>query len=155
MHRIPIFALAFALLGLLSLNAEERNRQAVKEASVSAKLAGTYTIVKGQRDGKDVPEDHFKGSVVTFTEDKIFGHDKNKKEFFGATYKLDKASKPWKIRMTSTAPKKDEKAEGVVQLVGDTLTICYALPGGKTPTTFSAGEKQHCFTLQRKAKTDR
>ena len=35
---------------------------------------------------------------------------------------------------------------------GDTVKICYALPGGETPTEFSTKEKQHCFVLKRTGK---
>jgi uncharacterized protein (TIGR03067 family) len=152
MHRIMTFALCLLLAGLFSLSAEERKS---KDNAEPKKLTATYTILKGQRDGKDIPKEHFKGAVVTFTAEKIFGHDREKKEFFAATYTLDTSSKPWKIHMTSSAPKKGETADGILEADGDTVRICYALPGGKTPTTFTAGEKQHCFTLKRMAKTTR
>jgi len=119
-----------------------------------SKLYGTYTVASGKRDGKDLPKSDFEKSVVRIEEGKITGHDKDKKEFFGATYTLDTGSKPWKISMVSTGPKKGEKAEGVIEADGDTVRIAYALPGGKAPTSFEAGEKQQSFVLKR-AKKDR
>ena len=118
-----------------------------------SKLDGTYTVVSGQRDGKEIPKSHFEKSVIVFEGNKVYGHDKDKKEFFGATYKIDVASKPWKISMESTSPKKGQMAEGVIEVQGDTIRLAYALPGGKTPTTFAAGEKQHLFTLKRVPKS--
>jgi uncharacterized protein (TIGR03067 family) len=115
----------------------------------SSKLHGRYTIVKGEKDGKPVPKDHFEGAVVVFTDKKVYGHDKQKKEFFGATYTIDSSRKPWSIEMTSTSPKEGQKASGIIEVRGDTVRICYALPGGMTPTRFSTGEKQHCFELKR------
>ena len=37
----------------------------------------------------------------------------------------------------------------VIELKGQTLKVCYALPGGKTPTGFKTGEKQHLIVLER------
>jgi len=115
----------------------------------TSSLLGTYTIVSGKRDGKDLPKSDFEKSVVVIEKDTIFGHDKDKKEFFGATYTLDTGGKPWKVSMVSRSPKKGEKAEGVIEADGDTVRLAYALPGGKAPTGFDAGEKQQSFVLMR------
>jgi uncharacterized protein (TIGR03067 family) len=122
----------------------------------ASKLLGDYTVVSGKRDGKDLPKKDFENSTVHVEKNKIYGHDKEKKEFFGATYTLDTSSKPWKISMVSTSPKKGEKAEGVIEVDGDKVRLAYALPGGKTPTSFEAGEKQQSFVLMRvKGKKDK
>jgi len=116
----------------------------------TAKIEGTYEIVKGKSDGKPLPESHFKGSQVTIGKDTITGLDKDRKTFYAATYAIDDTTTPWTIKMESTAPKKGEKAQGVIGWEGKTLKLCYNLPGGKTPTDFNAGEKQHCFVLRKK-----
>lgn len=141
MHKI----LSIIACGLLAstLPAEEK---AVKLDAKS--LEGKYTITKGEHDGKALPPDHFKGSVVTFTKSKIYGTDKNTKEFFSAEYTLDTSSSPAMIKMTGTAPKK-EKSDGIIEMSGDTIRLCYALPGGETPKKFEGGVKQNCFTLKR------
>jgi hypothetical protein len=54
--------------------------------------------------------------------------------------------------MVSTSPKAGEKSQGVVEVDGDTVKICYNLPGGKPPASFKAGEKQHCFELRRSSR---
>jgi uncharacterized protein (TIGR03067 family) len=116
------------------------------------KLDGTYTIVSGERNGKAIPEEEIKGSVVTFKGDRVIGTGKDRKEFFAATYRLDTSAEPWKIAMTSTAPTKGEKTAGVIKAEGDELRICYALPGGQTPAEFKTTDKQQCFVLKRQAK---
>jgi len=150
MNKIRFAAFAALLVALPVALADDR-----KDDGKSGKLDGTYTVVSGQHDGKEIPKSHFEKSVVVFEGNKVYGHDKDKKEFFGATYKIDTASKPWKISMTSTSPKKGQTAEGVIEVQGDTIRLAYALPGGKAPTTFAAGEKQHLFTLQRMKKTEK
>jgi len=117
-----------------------------------SKFLGVYSISSGERDGKPLPQSDFKGSVVTVAKDKILGTDKDAKEFFACTYTLDTTTKPWTIKMVSTSPKAGERSVGVVEVDGDTVRLCYALPGGKPPATFKAGEKQHCFTLKRMAR---
>ena len=112
------------------------------------KLDGTWTVVKGERAGKAIPEGEIKGSVVTIKGNLISGTDKDKKEFFAATFKLDASAKPCKIMMVSKAPKDGEKADGVVEVSGGTMRLAYALPGGTTPTEFKAGDKQQYFELK-------
>jgi uncharacterized protein (TIGR03067 family) len=112
-------------------------------------LDGTYTIESGERDGKAIPAEELKGAIVKFEGDKIVGTDKDKKQFFGCTFTIDRASKPMAIRMVSTKPVEGEKTAGVIEMTGDTIKICYALPGGAAPKDFKTAEKQQCFTLKK------
>lgn len=120
-------------------------------AEDKVKLEGTYEIVSGENDGVAIPADRIKGSMVTFTKDKVAGTDKDKKEFFASTYTVDWSAKPHRITMVSTTPKAGEKAAGIVQIDGHTVKICYNLPGGDVPTEFKTKEKQQCFVLKRKS----
>ena len=113
------------------------------------KIEGTYSIVSGQRNGKPLPEAEIKGALVTFTADRITSTDKERKEMYAATYKIDESSSPPTIRMESIAPKKGEKAQGVIEIKGDTVRLSYNLPGGEAPKEFKAGEKQHFFVLKK------
>lgn len=142
------------------------------KADDKGKLEGVFTIVSGERDGKALPKTDFDGSVVKITDKTIVGTDKDKKEFYAATYTLDTSKKPIAISMTTTAAKGDKKddkkpdvkdkdepadktagekmsAEGLLKVDGDTITLIYALPGGKTPTDFKTGENQQMFVLKR------
>jgi len=152
MAKVHFLSFVAVLLALPAAPAEDKKDD--KKAD-TGKLLGTYTVVSGKRDGKDLPRSDFDKSVVVIEMSKIYGHDKEKKEFFGATYVLDTSGKPWKISMVSTSPKKGEKAEGVIEVDGDKVRLAYALPGGKTPTGFEAGEKQQSFVLKRVKKDDK
>lgn len=112
-------------------------------------LVGTYTIVSGERAGAKIPDEEIRGAMVTFTADHVAGTDKDKKEFFAAKYTIDTVAKPIRIKMTSTTPKAGETASGIVELDGDTLKICYNLPGGEAPSEFKTKDKQQCFVLKR------
>jgi len=121
--------------------------QGQKGKKAEAKLEGSYTVVSGEENGKAVPAEKVKGSVVRFTSDTILGTDKDKKEFFSAKYTLDTARTPWTIRMTSTAPKEAE-AVGLIKKEGDTVTLIYALPGAPAPTEFKTKDRQNMFVLK-------
>ena len=123
-------------------------------------LEGTYTIVSGEKDGKPLPKSDFDGSVVVITGTKFLGTDKDKKEFFSATYTLDTNKSPATITMTSSMPGKTEgtkdlSSTGLVKWDKDTVTIVYNLPGGQVPTEFKAGEKQHLFVLKKQIMKER
>ena len=117
------------------------------EKKEAVKLDGTYTIVSGEEDGKAIPAERLKGAVVRITDGKIVGTDKDRKELFAATYKVDTTKKPWKIDMKSMEPK-EASTTGLVKKEGDTLTIIYALPGGDAPTEFKTKAKQQMFVLK-------
>lgn len=167
MNRFCICALAFGLLAPAFLSAQQpppRDGGKVAPKDKDGKLEGSYTIVSGERGGKALPKADFDGSTVTFTDKKVMGTDKSKSEFFSASYTVDKSKTPWVINMTDAKAmghdgdkekyKKDQgaSATGLIKQDGDTVTLVYALPGGKAPTEFKAGENQQLFVLKR---TDR
>jgi uncharacterized protein (TIGR03067 family) len=110
-------------------------------------IEGGYTIVSGEMDGKPIPADHIAGSVVMITGDQIVSTDKNHRQLFSASYKLETEDSPWMISMKSTTPH-DGDAEGLVKKEGDMVTLIYSLPGGHAPTEFHTQDKQHLFVMK-------
>ncbi len=144
--------LTFALAVAVTVSAEaarlpDDKVKKAAEKKATASLEGGYTLVSGEKDGKAIPEDRIKGSLVKITGDTIVGTDKDKKELFVSKYTLDTTKTPWAITMTSKDPK-ESTAKGLVKKDGDTVTIVYALPGGDTPTEFKTKEKQQLFVLK-------
>ena len=152
---LAVFA---AVCGLASADDKTKPDDKTK---ADVKLSGQYTIVSGEEEGKATPKERIDGSVVVFTETSIIGTDKAKKEFFSATYTLDTSKTPWQIFMTNAGPAdkkdKDDKkgaeksSTGLIKVDGDTVTVIYALPGGKAPTDFKTGDKQHMYVMKRTA----
>jgi hypothetical protein len=68
-----------ALAGSLAV-AQEASLKArkVDKACTSEDLVGRYVIVSGEKFGMKEPEERIKGTVVTFTEDKVVVADKDK-----------------------------------------------------------------------------
>jgi uncharacterized protein (TIGR03067 family) len=118
-----------------------------------APLEGGYGIVAGEENGKTVPPEHLKGSIVLFTADKIVGTDKDKKEIFSSSYVLDTNHTPWIIKMKNSGPKETEVL-GLIKKEGDSVTVIYALPGGEAPKEFHTKDKQNMFVMKSLAKSD-
>lgn len=172
-HLLGVAVLCAAACGLTADDQKQPDRT---KGEAKMKLDGTYTIVSGERDGQPIPAERIKGALVKFTDRAVVGTDKDKQEFFAATYTVDTSKTPWAIRMTSTmrgdAKDKEEKKEaekgksdkpdeakkttaGLIKQDGDTVTIVYALPGGETPTDFKAGKNQHLFVMKPEKKGER
>jgi len=156
MTRTKRLAIAFAA-GLLVLPSALADDKAKRNASdAPADLIGAYTIVSGEKYGITEPAERIAGTTVRFAEDAIIVLDKEKKEVYAQTYKIDTASTPWKITMKSKiTPYKgadDMEAKGLIQKDGDTVKLIYAIPGGEMPTEFKTKDKQLMFVLKNERK---
>lgn len=140
-------------------NAKRPSNLQDPDPAVVAQLVGDYRITAGERNGKKIDADRLADVTVKIEKRVITTFDKDKKEFYGASFELDTSKKPWKIVMTATvvpvAEKGDKtdgkgsKAEGLIEISGDTVKLIYALPEGKAPTEFKTGEKQQMFVLMK------
>ncbi len=127
---------------------------ALADASAPGKgmdLTGSYSIVSGEAEGQPAPADKIRDDVVRFTESTVTVTDKDRKETWSATYKIDPSTKPCRIMMTEkSGPNKGERARGLIEKQGDTVKLIYALPGGDMPTGFDHTKpKQLMFVLKR------
>ena len=141
-----LFAAAGGAMTLTHVSGTAQEK-AGTEKKAPALLEGGYTIVSGEKDGHAIPKAEIEGALVRFTGDKIVGTDKDKKEFFAASFTLDTDKTPWVITMKSIAPK-EATATGLVKRDGDSVTVIYALPGGEAPKEFKTKEKQQLFVLK-------
>ena len=122
-----------------------------------ADLIGGYTIVSGEKYGEKEPTERIEGTTVRFAEDAIIVLDKEKKEVYAQTYKIDTATTPWTIVMKSKiTPYKgaeDQVARGLIEKNGDTVRLIYAIPGGEMPTEFKTKPKQIMFVMKNERKS--
>jgi uncharacterized protein (TIGR03067 family) len=146
------YTFTVAVLALAACGATADDRK-LTQPVMKQSLEGSYTILSGEREGKPIPMAEIDGSTVVVTKTNIMSADKDKKELFSATYTLDLTKTPATISMTRRMPGKDgstieETAAGLVKWEMDKVTIVYAMPGGKTPTEFKAGDKQILLVLR-------
>ena len=112
-------------------------------------LSGRYVIVAGEKAGRKEPEERVKGTSVQFTRDTITVFDKDKKQTYYATYKLDAGTTPWRITMRATAaPNKVIVSHGLIERRGDTVRLIYSLPGNDPPKGFKTAEGQLMFVMR-------
>jgi uncharacterized protein (TIGR03067 family) len=124
---------------------------AVRPADGSGKLEGTYKITASEKNGEPTPAEKIDGVIVVFTSDKIVATDRDKKEVYSATYKIDATQLPAVISMVSTMPEaKGVTAKGLIEVGKDKVRLIYTLPDGKImPTEFKTVDGQVMVTLER------
>lgn len=130
----------------------EGGDQKKDDKAAAMKLVGTYRIVSGSKGDQKTPSDRLDNITMRIAANAMTTYTKDKKEVYAATYELDTSRKPWRITMTTTigpAEDKGTKAEGLIEIYGDTVRLIYALPGGKAPTEFKTAEKQQMFVLKK------
>jgi uncharacterized protein (TIGR03067 family) len=150
---------ALALVALLtSFAVAQQTDSTTKKADKTTtpeSLVGRYTIRSGEKEGTKEPEERIKGTTVTFTKETVIVADKDKKEIYSASYKLDTTTTPPQITMTSRV--KDsagEIARGLIQQDKDddnVVRLVYALPTGEIPTEFKTKEKQLMFVMKKES----
>jgi uncharacterized protein (TIGR03067 family) len=151
-----VLKIAFAL-GLVSLLNALAAAQQTESGSAKAdktctpeSLVGRYVIVGGEKEGVKEPDERIKGTTVTFSKDTVVVADKDKKEIYSASYRLNATTNPCDITMTSRVESSGgEIARGLIQKEGDTVRLVYALPTGEVPAVFKTKEKQLMFVLKK------
>jgi uncharacterized protein (TIGR03067 family) len=147
-------SLALGLVSLLSsLAAAQQTESAGSKPDKTCtpeSLVGRYQIVDGEKEGVKEREERIKGTTVTFTKDTVVVADKDKKEIYSASYRLNATTNPCDITMTSRVESSGgEIARGLIQKEGDTVRLVYALPTGEIPASFKTKEKQLMFIMKK------
>ena len=82
-------------------------------------LVGRYVIIGGEKEGMKEPDERIKGTTVTFTRETVVVADKDKKEIYSASYKLNATTNPCDITMTSRVDSSPgEIARGLIKKDG-------------------------------------
>jgi uncharacterized protein (TIGR03067 family) len=159
MTRKPLLTLTLAFAASTLAFADDKPKP--KDSGAPADLIGGYTIVAGEKYGEKESAERIEGVTVRIAEDAIIVLDKEKKEVYAQTYKIDTTSTPWKITLKSKiTPYKEAKggdseesiAQGLIEKDGDTVKLIYALPGTPAPTEFKTKSKQLMFVMKNERK---
>ena len=89
-----VCALVLTLSSLAIAQQEDATTKPADKKTTADSLVGRYTITSGEKEGSKEPEERIKGTTVTFTKDTVIVADKDKKEIYSATYKLDTTTTP-------------------------------------------------------------
>jgi uncharacterized protein (TIGR03067 family) len=120
---------------------------AAEEPFDAAKLVGTWNYVSGEK----IAADRLKSQSVTITKQAITLQ--GEAGTFVIKYELHAKKTPVQLKMTITDGPVGQgtSAEAIIELKGDDLKFCYALPDQPAPKAFEAkaGSNQHLFLLKR------
>lgn len=141
MRKMLAAAAVFTLALVVQVGAQEKD---------ASKLIGTWTVTSQEQDGKKATATDVKGKQVRITRDTITCTTADGKTDMAAKYELDTSRTPHRVTLTCTEGEfKDKKIQGIAQLDGDTLKMCWAKPDGTPPTEFKGGEGHCCVVLER------
>jgi uncharacterized protein (TIGR03067 family) len=116
----------------------------------AAKLVGTWTYVSAVKNGQKADADNIKDAKVTITKDTMTLEGGAGK--FVMKYTLDTKKKPVTISMKMTEGAEGATAEGIIELKGDELKLCYATEGA-APKKFESKEgSDHRLVVLKRAK---
>jgi uncharacterized protein (TIGR03067 family) len=121
-------------------------------AKESAKLAGTWEPTAAEDYGQKLPEEQVKNLRLVLTGDEFTTSDGDTTVMKG-NFKIDPVKKPKRIDLKSTSGRhKGKTLEGIYELDGDSLKICFVEPGGKRPKELTSTLDNSAFLLVCKRK---
>src|SRR5262249_31432880 len=128
--------LAILAVGLL-LAADDAKDAAKKDQE---NMAGEWSLVSAERDGQAAPEDFIKG-IKRVVKGDDYTITKGDETVGKGKFKLDASKKPRHIDFKpSEGAAAGQTLEGIYELDGDKLKVCYSQGGGKRPTEFVSKE---------------
>ena len=142
--RTRLIVIAAAALCL----AADAPKDAVKKDQ--EKLQGDWILASGERDGEQFPDDMVKSLKRFVTGDK-FTVNRDDQTVTKGTFTLDPSKKPKAIDLKIEG--NDQVIQGIYELDGDTLKLCYAAPGEERPKQFGTkAGSGHALVVWKKAK---
>lgn len=122
-----------------------------KGAFDPAKLEGKWNYVSGEKSGAKVDADTLKKQHISIA--KGVWTLKGDEATFVMKTKIDAKKSPAgiQIEITESPFGAGMKANGIIELKGDDLKLCYNADGGDAPKAFATkdGDKNHYFVLKR------
>jgi len=113
----------------------------------AAKIQGSWACAAAIVDGKPLDAKVAGELRLTLTATRYLT-ERGDEVLFDSTYRLDPRPKPRHIEMTGTEGDAAGKlALGIYALDGDTLKICYTMPGTERPTAFESKPGSGAFLV--------
>ncbi len=103
------------------------------------RLQGTWSMVSGEHNGKEMPAEMLKTAKLIIKGNKHYVHIGDEK--FDGTHTLDTTTKPKSIDSVDG----DKKMLGIYELSKGTFKVCFAEPGKDRPKEFTGKEGSGCF----------
>ena len=112
----------------------------------STAIRGTWACAAAVVDGKSLDENTTAKLRLVMTAERYRTELGDDEVLFDSTYRLDPGHDPRHIEMTGTeGDAAGKQALGIYSLEGDTLKICYTMPGGQRPKSFESKPGSKAF----------
>jgi uncharacterized protein (TIGR03067 family) len=109
------------------------------------RMQGTWAVESAAKRGEALPKEKADRIKVIITADKIAIQDEDQGRSEEALFTLLPGKDPPAIDLTPSGT--DRKAEGIYQLDGDTLKLCWSKPGGARPADFTTSREDNRILL--------
>jgi len=116
------------------------------------KLTGNWNCVSATVDGKALPADVVGQLQLSLTNSR-YQTKKGDQVLFDSAYSLGASKRPKEINIIGTEGDLAGKpAQGIYEIDGDALTLCYTMPGKERPKQFqsSEGSEAHLTVWRRR-----
>jgi uncharacterized protein (TIGR03067 family) len=112
-----------------------------------SRILGVWSCSSATIDGRPLAEETAKELRLTLTADR-YKSERGGQVLFDSTYRTDASTSPARIEMIGTeGDLKDKAALGIYKLEGDTLTMCYVMPGKERPVAFESQPQSGAFLV--------
>ena len=123
------------------------HENASQQANRNSALCGTWSCVSAVVDGKGLPEQTTKLLRLTITET-AYKTQKGAEVLFESSYKTDTTKSPNEINMVGTEGElAGKEAQGIFELAGNRLKICYTMPELERPKKFESNPGSKAYLL--------
>ena len=137
------FIATVAMLVVAGAGAAEK----VTGPNFSSQVIGTWSCVNATINGKSLSESSTKKLRLTMT-DTRYKTQRNDEVLFDSTYRLDTTKAPVQINMIGTEGDLiGKEAQGIIAMEGDTLKICYTMPGKRRPIAFASATNSEAYLI--------
>ena len=110
-------------------------------------MEGIWTCESATVDGKPLSEDIVKLLRLVLTKDR-YRTEKGDAVLFDSEYTVDASHEPAHIDIVGTeGDLRGRKAQGIYSLMGNTLTICYTMPGAARPAAFESAPGSSAYLI--------
>ncbi|TWT55413.1 hypothetical protein KOR42_27990 [Thalassoglobus neptunius] len=142
-----LLALSVQAQGQDDAQASPSQKSPVRELKAN-ELEGTYRIIKGEMDGKEMKPEELKAQRVVFTDQQIKTLDAEDGELYVAKFQLQPHELGAHIVMESIKPPMPGiAAVGLIQKDEDVVKLIYGFPNAEAPDDFKTQKGQHMFVM--------
>lgn len=110
-------------------------------------MEGTWTCEAATVNGRALPETVTQLLHLTLTKDRYLT-TRGAETLFDSVYTIDRSQLPPHINIVGTeGALKGQEAQGIYSLAGNTLRICYTMPGHPRPATFDSPPGSEAYLI--------